>query len=114
MRKIELRNVKTESGAEINYVELCNACLKAPAQGGFSTDEMRVRLSALKEFPIPPRGEDGRPEKPPVDSIEVSEETFQELYRCVKNNRWVSPDQAIIDFVDYIELVATDTETKQK
>ena len=112
MIKIELKTVKSESGADINYVDLCNACLKAPARQGFSVNEMKVRLGALKEFPQSPKNPDGSPGKPTVESVEVSTEVYQELLSCINVFRWSIPDQVIVDFIEYIESLAK-TEPKK-
>jgi len=106
MIKIELKRGKTASGAEINYVELCHACLNSPARQGFDIQEMKLRLKAVEEFPLPPRNPDGSPGKLLMDHVEVSTEVFQELLSCVRAFRWSTADQVIVDFVDYIESLA--------
>jgi len=105
MRTIEIKEVKTANGEELDYMELCNACLKAPSPGGYSIAEMEVRLKALSEFPVVKRVP-GQPKPPPaVKEVSVSEEVYQELKKCVSNFRWGVVDQVFVDFVKYIQSI---------
>ena len=98
MRTIEIKEVKTANGEEMDYMELCNACLKAPAPQGFGVNEMETRLKALAEFPVVPRVP-GKPKpKPCTSRVEVSEEVYQELKKCVMGFRWGVIDQIFVDF----------------
>ena len=103
MRIIKIKEVTTESGDELDYLELCNACLKSPAPGGYSVEDMEVRLKALAEFPVTKR-EAGKPKQAPVvKEVPVSEEVYQELLKCVSNFRWGVIDQVFVDFTRYIQ-----------
>ena len=105
MRTIEIKEVKTATGEELDYLELCNACLKTPAPGGYLAKDMKVRLAALAEFPVIPR-KPGEPKLPPVvKEVTISEEVYQELKKCVVGMRWGVIDQVFPDFTDYIESV---------
>lgn len=103
MRTIEIKEVKTEAGEELDYLELCSACLKAPAQGGYTADMMETRLKALSEFPSVAR-KPGEPKAPPpVKEVTVTEDVFLELLKCVNEFRWGVLDQVFVDFVRYIQ-----------
>jgi hypothetical protein len=110
MKKIELKTVETEGGQEINYSELCRACLRVPAKQGYSIEEMEVRLTALRDFPSITRDEQGKLEPLTCEEITVSEETYKELLKCLKDFRWGVIDQAFIDFDKYIKSLAVTSE----
>lgn len=105
MRTIEIKEVKTANGEELDYLELCNACLKAPVPGGCTVDQMEVRLKALEEFPVIKRVPGQPKPKPAMSEITVSEEVFQELNKCVSGFRWGVVDKVFVDFVRYIQKV---------
>jgi hypothetical protein len=115
MKTIELKTVTTETGDELNYGELCRACLKAPAPQGFGIEEMRIRLEALKEFPAPVQGKDGQPDLSSFpEEVSVSEETYAELMRCVNGFRWRIADPVIVEFSDYLKSLGKKKEEDKK
>jgi hypothetical protein len=105
MRTIAIKEVKTADGSDLDYLELCAACLKAPAQGGYDIKSMEVRLQAVSEFPVVKRIQGHPKPKPAMKEVTVSEEVYQELNRCVATFRWGVADQVFIDFVKYIAAV---------
>lgn len=105
MRTIEIKEVKTANGEEVDYLELCHACLKAPSPGGCTVDQMEIRLKALAEFPVVARKPGQPKEKPAMKEVTVSEEVYQELKKCVSGFRWGVVDQVFVDFVRYIQKV---------
>jgi hypothetical protein len=64
---------------------------------------MEVRIEALKEFPQINRDDKGNIEKLETEIIEVSETTYKELLRCLRDFRWGVIDQAFVDFSKYIK-----------
>lgn len=114
MIKIEIKEVKTATGEEVDYMELCHACLKAPAPGGFTASMMELRLKALSEFPVVPRTP-GKPKAPPVVKfVNVSTEVYAELKGCVAAFRWGVVDQVFLDFVKYIQKIGDVTPIAKK
>ena len=92
MRRIKAKTVKSkETGVELNYRDLCVACLKAQLPNGYTINEMRALLEAIREFPKEDR-----------KIISISEETYAVLVRQVKIFRWQVMDQILVDFADYI------------
>ena len=92
MRKIECKTIKSkETGVELNYKDLCVACLKAQSPNGYTINEMRALLEAIREFP-----------KKDVKQIRLSEEAYAVLVRQIKIFRWQVMDQILVDFADYI------------
>ena len=92
MRRLEAKTVKSEeTGVELNYKDLCVACLKAQTPNGYTINEMRALLAAIREFP-----------KKDIKQIELSEEAYAVLIRQIKIFRWQVMDQILVDFADYI------------
>ena len=92
MRKLECKTVKSkETGVELNYKDLCVACLKAQTPNGYTIDEMRALLEAIREFPKENR-----------KMIRLSEEAYAILVRQIKIFRWQVMDQILVDFADYV------------
>ena len=96
MITIEMREATTATGAKVSYRELCAACLKGPSKNGFTVDEMKGRLEVMRKFATAKDIEPG-------ETVELDDSQFNELLNCVMTNRWVMPDQAIVDFVDYLK-----------
>ena len=102
MRTIENKKVKTER-EELCYLGLCNYVLKNAVSPGYTVEEMRVRLDALKEFPVPtPKPGEGMP-MISSPSRDVSEETYQELVRSLQGFRWPYADEEFVAFDKYIK-----------
>lgn len=106
MRTIEIKEVTTAAGEKLDYLELCNACLKTPSQAGYSVDEMEGRLKAIAEFPVVARKANEPKPKPALSKVEVNETVFQELLKCVNGFRWGVLDQVFVDFTRYIQDIA--------
>jgi len=103
MRKIELRVVETDTGLQLNYGDLIHACLTATNPRGFNAEEMEVRLSALAEFPGPSKDKEGNPKKGYPEKVEITEEAYEELMKCVLAFRWQIADSALLNFVKYLK-----------
>ena len=114
MRTIEIKEVTLNDGSKLNYMELVNACLKAPAPAGFTVDAMELRLKALSEFPMPTVKPGEEKPAPAVSSVEIAEDVYQEVVSCVRVFRWGVVDQAFVDFVRYIESLGQPKEDKKK
>lgn len=93
MRKLQYRTVTSKkTGVEVNYRDLCLACLEAPSPNGYTIEEMRALLGVIKKFST---GDD-------VDYVDLSEEDYTILVRQIKIFRWKVMDPLLVVFADYV------------
>ena len=89
MKTVENKKL-TISGNIEKYSDLILACLKNPPQGGYDVTEMRKRIKAMD---IIEKG---------GETLEFEDADFDCIKRCVNSMRWGSVHREIIEFVDYI------------
>lgn len=76
---------------EGSYNNLIKLCLDKMPNGGFTPQEMRLRINIINKMKD--------------ESFELEDAEYVKLNECVKQMTWGMLDEGILEFVEYIESI---------